>query len=125
MELEIDLVTKSAMHANARAARGREAVENEKIDKVHAYELESQIAALQEWATAAAIAKEVTMERNQYLERQLQILSKRTQGSSLLGPHGLTDSDRKISFDLLDASIDTATDRLLWGKNSSIVVGAG
>ena len=72
MKMEIDLVTRSAMDANARVAEGIEVAESAKTDKAQVDELRSRVAALQEWAIASAAAKEVITEENKMLERKLQ-----------------------------------------------------
>lgn len=116
MQLEIDLVTRASMDANARAAEGLEAAKTVKSDRKHVEELEMQVDALREWALASAEAKRLTVERARELERKL-----RSEG---LGPdeEGLA---TKQSKGVLSGSSDDASERLLWTKASSIVIGAG
>jgi|AntRauTorckE5430_2_1112549.scaffolds.fasta_scaffold00528_10 hypothetical protein len=113
MQMEIDLVTRSAMDANARAAEGIEVAESAKTDKAQVEELKAKVAALQEWAIASSAAKEAVIEENKMLERKLQehervTIEEDTQGGAS-SPNGKT----KI------------VERKLWTKTSSLVVGAG
>lgn len=114
MQMEIDLVTRSAMDANARAAEGMEVAESAKTDKAQVEELKAKVAALQEWAIASSQAKEAVIEENKVLERKLreyerQADEKEDNAGESSSPSGKT----KIA------------ERLLWTKTSSVVVGAG
>ena len=100
MQLEIDLVTKASVNANARAERGQELAEHAQTDRQKVVQLESQVQALQEWALASSQAKTAAQERVRFLEQQLQ---QRTAA----------------------ASASAANERVLFTKNGSFVVGAG
>jgi len=114
MQMEIDLVTRSAMEANARAAQGMEVAESAKTDKAQVEELKAKVAALQEWAIASSEAKEAVIEENKVLGRKLreyerQANEKENNPGEAASPSGKT----KIA------------ERHLWTKTSSVVVGAG
>jgi len=114
MQMEIDLVTRSAMDANARAAQGMEVAESAKTDKAQVEELKAKVAALQEWAIASSEAKEAVIEENKVLGRKLreyerQANEKENNPGEAASPNGKT----KIA------------ERHLWTKTSSVVVGAG
>jgi len=114
MQMEIDLVTRSAMDANARAAQGMEVAESAKTDKAQVEELKAKVAALQEWAIASSEAKEAVIEENKVLGRKLreyerQANEKENNPGEAASPSGKT----KIA------------ERHLWTKTSSVVVGAG
>jgi hypothetical protein len=106
MQLEIDLVTKSAMDANFRAAKGRQVVEHFKCDKMRSHELRNQIEVLTEWATAEASAKQLLMERNVELEKRIQTLIDNKEGGQLSWKNNYIE-------------------RILWKTSSSAVIGAG
>jgi hypothetical protein len=114
MQMEIDLVTRSAMDANARAAEGIEVAESAKIDKAHVDELRSKVSALQEWAVASAAAKEAIIEENKMLERKLHAYEI---------ANGEDESPSEPSSPSRDAN--KTVERHLWTKSSSLVVGAG
>jgi len=114
MQMEIDLVTRSAMDANARVAEGIEVAESAKTDKAQVDELRSKVAALQEWAIASAAAKEVITEENKMLERKLQ------EYESTLG-----ESDSKSEPSSPSSAGNKTVERHLWTQASSLVVGAG
>ena len=105
MQIEIDLVTKANTKATQRAAKGEEAANSLKTDKNHIQQLESQVKALQEWATASAEAKQLVQERCRILESKL----KGQQGQSLQHPGGE----------------DGNPEKLLFAKKGSLVIGAG
>jgi hypothetical protein len=111
MQLEIDLITQSAMNANVRAAKGREAVEHVKSDKARIQELRNQVAALTEWAITASAAKEVLLEKNMELENQLLLLYK----------------DKEKQPGLIDTTPfkTSLVERILSTHSSSVVIGAG
>jgi hypothetical protein len=71
MQMELELVAKSALNANARAAEGMEVAESAKTDKVQLEEMKAKVSALQEWAIASSRAKEAILEENKMLERKL------------------------------------------------------
>lgn len=104
MQLEIDLLTKASVNANARAAQGEELIKTAKTDREHVQELEAKVQALQEWALASSEAKNLAQERVRLLENQLRTLQ---QGSSMIS----------------DVSDDS--ERILFAKHGSLVVGAG
>lgn len=110
MQMEIDLVTKSAMEANARVAESLEVTKNSKSDRSKVEELEAKVLALQEWATASSEAKSVILEQNKALERKLSLLQRQN------------DEEKQSN----DTSSDSkGTERHLWTKSSSLVIGAG
>uniref|UniRef100_A0A7S2MR95 Uncharacterized protein n=1 Tax=Helicotheca tamesis TaxID=374047 RepID=A0A7S2MR95_9STRA len=117
MQLEIDLVTKSAMDANARAMEGMEAAERVRTDKEHITELEAKVVALQEWALASAEAKRLTSERCHLLEAKI---NEMTDEKNKLDKEGV-ESDEGLS----GGGKADGTERRLWTKSSSLVVGAG
>lgn len=121
--MEIDLVTRSAMDANVRAAEGLEVAKSVKSDKAQVEELKAKVAALQEWAVASAGAKEAIMEENKLLERRLNQLEQKD-----------SDLDEDVEFkktttlksdNVSPTSKDKITERKLWTKTSSLVIGAG
>jgi len=102
MQMEIELVTKASVNANARAAHGEELAKTVKTDKQHVQQLEAQVHALQEWARAAAEAKTLAQERVRLLENQLRAMMQ---------------TGERNKGDLHE--------RVLWTKTGSLVVGAG
>lgn len=100
MQMEIDLVTKASAKANNRAAKGEEIANTLKSDRQKVHELEAQVQALQEWALASAESKRLTQERCNILENKL----KQTQGRPIEGDD---------------------SEKLLFSKNGSMVIGAG
>ena len=107
--MEIDLVTRSAMDANARAAEGIEVAKSVKSDKAYVEELKAKVAALQEWACAAAVAKEAVKEENRALEERLRAYE--------------AEAGEETSNSQKEGS--KAGERHLWTKSSSLVIGAG
>jgi len=105
MQLEIDLVTKASVSANARTAQGEELIKNVKTDKQHVQQLEATVQALQEWALASTEAKILAQERVRLLENQLRSLQTTQRGGSV------------------DAMSNT--ERIILKKSASLVVGAG
>jgi hypothetical protein len=101
MQMEINLLTKSSVTANARAAQGEAMIKTVKTDRTHVHELESKVQALQEWALASSEAKTLAQERVRFLENQLKSLQRST------------------------ANDDNPEERILMSKNGSFVVGAG
>ena len=117
MQLEIDLVTKSAMDANVRAAEGMEAAKTVQTDKEHVKELEAKVTALQEWALAAAEAKRVAQERAAHLEEKLRDLTEPDDDVGLGGGSGAGGNGMGL--------LGSSSERRLWTQHSSLVVGAG
>jgi hypothetical protein len=115
MQMELELVTKSAMNANARAAEGMEVAESAKTDKAQLEEMKAQVAALQEWAIASSTAKEAILEENKMLERKLK------EYESLYNNH---ENKEKREVDYQNGMLKPV-ERRLWTKASSFVVGAG
>lgn len=119
MQMEIDLVTKSAMDANVRAAEGMEVAKSIKSGQAQVEELEAKVAALQEWAVAAASAKEVILEQNKALVLKTAELEKENRilkgGNENEG--ATNDESRKDTGEIVE--------RKLWSKSSSLVIGAG
>ena len=144
MQLEIDLVAKSAAEANRRAVEGIEAVKSVKFDKEYVEGLEAQVAALQEWALASTESKRLTSERChgledrvQELEEMITMLSKeRNSGELVVDDNGGLDMEassiistpkRSASSSIVvnDSIGAPSHERKLWTKSSSLVVGAG
>lgn len=73
MQMEIDLVTKSSMKANVRAAHGEAVAKTSKTDRQLVVQLEGQVQALKEWALASAESKRLALERVAMLEKKLQM----------------------------------------------------
>jgi hypothetical protein len=71
MQMEIDLVTKASVKANALAAQGKEVAKASKTDRQHVLQLEAQVQALKEWALASGEAKRLALERVSMLESKL------------------------------------------------------
>jgi len=121
--MEIDLVTRSAMDANARAAEGMEAARNIQSDKAQIEELKAKVSALQEWAIASAVAKEAIVEENKLLERRLHQLESANvaeDSNSNLNP------TQTLKIDNLSPnSKGKVTERKLWTQSSSLVISAG
>ncbi|KAL7576010.1 hypothetical protein ACA910_000797 [Epithemia clementina (nom. ined.)] len=101
MQMEIDLVSKASVKAQLRAAKDEELIKSVKTDQKHVHQLEAQVHALQEWATAAAEAKTLAQERVRLLEAQVRSLKEG-------GPSG-----------------DLTRETILWEKKGSFVIGAG
>lgn len=108
MQMEIDLVTKASVTANVRAAHGEQLIKAVKTDKQHVQKLEAKVQALQEWALASSEAKTLAQERIRLLEAQLQ--SQQLKGSGSAAPSGQQAS---------------TSERILFSKGASLVVGAG
>ena len=147
MQLEIDLVTKSAMDANVRAAVGEEAAKTVQTDREYVRELEVKVTALQEWALAAAEAKRVAQERAARLEEKIRDLTEVDDDNGGLGGGGgggklsagnADGSERRLWAQNLHTSgfgggggkLGSAgnadgSERRLWAQHSSLVVGAG
>ena len=74
MQLEINLVTQSAVEANKRAMEGMEVVQSVRMDKEYVDGLEAKVVALQDWALASTESKQLTIERCRGLERRVKEL---------------------------------------------------
>lgn len=104
MQLEIDLLTKASVTANARAAHGEEIIKTVKTDRQHIHELEAKVQALHEWALASSEAKTLAQERVRFLENQLKALQR---------------NERKTDGG------EGGEERIILSKGGSFVVGAG
>jgi len=105
MQLEIDLVTKASMDANVRAIRGEEAAKSVQTDREKVKQLEAQVQALQEWALASAESKRLCQERVMILEGKVKAFESKDAANS--------------------STVSNPGQRLLFVKNSSLVIGAG
>ena len=108
MQLELELVTRASASAKARAEQEQERIQHATTDRQHVVDLESQVAALQEWALAANEAKSLAQERVRLLETQVRTLQ---------GSHGQSHPKH--------AALENSAERVLFSKPGSIVVGAG
>jgi hypothetical protein len=153
MQLEINLVTQSAVEANKRAAEGMEVVQSVRMDKEYVDGLEAKVVALQDWALASTESKQMANERCRGLEsrvKELQQMVELLQQRNNSGSGGGEGEGGLISVDeglgglnindlvpLKKASGSSASslassqgagcssERKLWTKSSSLVVGAG
>ena len=75
MQLEINLVTNSAVEANKRAAEGLEVAQSVKMDKEYVDGLEAKVVALQDWALASTESKQLMSERCRGLEGRVKELT--------------------------------------------------
>ena len=143
MQMEIDLVARSAAEANRRAVEGMEVVKSIKTDKEYIEGLEAQVAALQEWALASTESKRLTSERCHGLEnrvKELQETVRLLSNGDNGGDESLSfGSDRKVTNVIIptcarssaspsivnDSNETPDIERKLWTKSSSLVVGAG
>jgi len=135
MQMEIDLVTRSAMDANVRAAEGMEVAKSIKTDKAHVQELEAKVTALQEWAVASASAKQIIVEQNRDLQERLKKLlsSRQNDGTATGGGKEIVSVERQtlssggaLENEMKDSDKwNSSIERRLWSKTSSLVVGAG
>ena len=146
MQLEINLVTQSAVDANKRAAEGMEVAQSAKSDKEYVDGLEAKVVALQEWALASTESKRLTTERCRGLEGRVKELEEAIKkitsagGEERLASGTLDESliadlgsivptlSKPISSggsSLADSSNGGDHERKLWTKSSSLVVGAG
>jgi len=132
MQMEIDLVTRSAMDANVRAAEGMEVAKSIKSDQAQVEELKAKVAALQEWAVAAAEAKEAILEENKVLEKRLYQLENNDDnddGGIRMGNHTSLSNNKTVTLKSDNISPSSkrgkVTERKLWTKSSSLVIGAG
>lgn len=114
MQLEIDCMAKASLKANVRAAKGEEAAHSLKSEKQYIQQLESQVQALKEWATASSEAKQLMQERCRILETKL----KQQQG--LLKAH----NNSNLGLEG-DEDGNGGNEKVLFTKNGSKVVGAG
>jgi hypothetical protein len=74
MQLEINLVTQSAVEAHKRAAEGMDIVQSVRMDKEYVDGLEAKVVALQDWALASTESKQLTNERCRGLEGRVREL---------------------------------------------------
>ncbi|KAL7449186.1 hypothetical protein ACHAWC_001271 [Mediolabrus comicus] len=153
MQLEINLVTQSAVEANKRAAEGMEVVQSVRMDKEYVDGLEAKVVALQDWALASTESKQLANERCRGLEsrvkelqQMVELLQQRNnsgsgggegQGGLISIDEGLGGSNINDLVPLKKASGSSASslassqgagcssERKLWTKSSSLVVGAG
>jgi len=154
MQLEINLVTQSAVEANKRAAEGMEVVEMAKSDREYVDGLEAKVVALQEWALASTESKRLTAERCRGLETRVnelegavKELTSQQQDGLLSFPDEGPTADEALSgaqqhkYKRVDSSgaLSLASvnslggmgpssanpERKLWTRSSSLVVGAG
>lgn len=107
MQMEIDMVTKSAQKSAVKAAAGEEMLKTVKSDKEHIQQLEAKAQALQEWALASNHAKSLAQDRVRLLEKQVKQLQ-----------HGGDAIDDKPSR-------ETVQERTLSQTKGSLVIGAG
>lgn len=110
MQMEIDMVTKSAQKAAVRAAAGEEMMKTVKSDKALVQQLEAKATALQEWAMASNQAKTLAQERVRLLENQLRHYQQNKGGVDGSGS---------------GASVSVSEERVLASKKASMVIGAG
>ncbi|KAL7494305.1 hypothetical protein ACHAWT_003112 [Skeletonema menzelii] len=154
MQLEINLVTASAVEANKRAAEGYEVAQSVKMDKEYVDGLEAKVVALQDWALASTESKQLMSERCRGLEGRVkeltsmvELLQKKRHGQGNSGEGGgggdddgegmicLEDGttiDDLIPLKKVGSSASSLAsigggggERVLWTKSSSLVVGAG
>ena len=153
MQLEINLVTQSAVEANKRAAEGMEVVQSVRMDKEYVDGLEAKVVALQDWAFASTESKQLTNERCRGLESRVkelqemvELLQRNIGGSdggnvedgliSLengmnindlipLKKVGTTGAGGSSASSLASSGGGGSSERKLWTKSSSLVVGAG
>mmetsp|Transcript_49187 Transcript_49187/g.73124 ORF Transcript_49187/g.73124 Transcript_49187/m.73124 type:complete len:644 (+) Transcript_49187:204-2135(+) len=135
MQLEIDLVTMASVDANARANESLIAAQSMQGDQKYVQGLEAKVRALTEWALASAEAKKLAVERSKELESKLNILtsSANLEGSALI-PSPPVVATRKGSLlspikddakENNEGKMEEQTERRLWMKMSSKVIGAG
>ena len=151
MQLEINLVTQSAVEANKRAAEGMEVAQSFRMDKEYVDGLEAKVVALQDWALASTESKQLTSERCRGLETRVKELEQMVEllqrsvcgGGGIIAGEGLISLDEGLSRlninDLIPlkkvggssaSSVASSqgggsSERKLWTKSSSLVVGAG
>ncbi|KAL9189218.1 hypothetical protein ACHAXT_011708 [Thalassiosira profunda] len=141
MQMEINLVTQSAVDANKRAAEGMEVAQGAKADKEYVDGLEAKVVALQEWALASTESKRLTTERCRGLEGRVKeledVVRKVTSGgedrlgSGLLDLSELSEHLNLTPRPLTSSSASSVVsgkddhERKLWTQSSSVVVGAG
>jgi len=151
MQLEINLVTQSAVEANKRAMEGMEVVQSVRMDKEYVDGLEAKVVALQDWALASTESKQLTIERCRGLERRVKELEQMVEllqqrnnknggGNDGGDEEGLLSLDdgmnindlipiRKVGGSSCSSVASSqgggSSERKLWTKSSSLVVGAG
>lgn len=154
MQLEIDLVTQSAVDANRRAAEGYVVAQTARSDKEYVEGLEMKVVALQEWALASTESKQLTLDRCRGLESRVKELEgmiyQLSTGVNGAGDGTLLSSENNLppQTPLVDYTPHRPTlhhpssssssvgcnssmggndneERPLWTKSSSLVIGAG
>ena len=125
MQMEIDLVTKASVSANARASESMEVVQKIQTSQKYVDELEAKVDALQEWALASAEAKRLTVERAKELEKKLMLYHEAMDGDGVpdVAAGQIGSLSQKMS---IGKNVGSSSEgRKLWTKSSSKVVGAG
>jgi len=153
MQLEINLVTHSAVEAHKRAAEGMDIVQSVRMDKEYVDGLEAKVVALQDWALASTESKQLTNERCRglegrvrELEQMVELLQRKNNGGvgNGNGEEGLISLEDGMNInDIIplkkvggssSSSLASSqggnggggsSERKLWTKSSSLVVGAG
>lgn len=153
MQLEINLVTQSAVEAHKRAAEGMDIVQSVRMDKEYVDGLEAKVVALQDWALASTESKQLTNERCRglegrvrELEQMVELLQRKNNGGvgNGNGEEGLISLEDGMNInDIIplkkvggssSSSLASSqggnggggsSERKLWTKSSSLVVGAG
>ena len=155
MQLEIDLVTQSAVDANRRAAEGYVVAQTARSDKEYVEGLEMKVVALQDWALASTESKQLTLDRCRGLEGRVKELEgmiyQLSTGVNGGGDGTLLSSEDNLPSQtpLVDYTPHRPTlhhpsssssnsvggnssmggndneERSLWTKSSSLVIGAG
>jgi hypothetical protein len=113
MQMEIDLVQKSAQKAAVRMAEGEHMLKTVHADKMYVQQLESRMKALEEWATASNQAKTLAQERIRILETKLRLYE---HSSSEVGTF-------VNAADTVGAAV--TDERILDSKKASLLIGAG
>lgn len=139
MQMEIEMVTKSAQKAAVRAAVGEEMIKTVKVDKLHAQHLEEKVQVLHEWALACNQAKTLAQERARLLDTQLRRYH-RQQQQQQHPPNGGLDGimsgeadggllalppQSSSSYDDDDNVNNNNEERILDSVKASLVIGAG
>lgn len=134
MQMEIDLVTRASMDANARASESMQVAKSVQSDQRHVGELEAKVEALQEWALASAEAKRLSTERTIELEEKLLYYMEKSLELGVEGkqqdpkdPNTSSSASAASSENkIVSTNVSTATEgRKLWSRSASQVVGAG
>jgi myosin heavy subunit len=118
MQMEIDLVTKSAQKAAARVAVGEDMMKSVQSDRMMMQHLEAKAKALEEWAVASNQAKTIAQERARLLETKLRQYQQRPSEDGVDSISNSLDSSPS-------AFNDISPERILQSNKASLVVGAG